>query len=136
MTWSRKKYLNRKKAIGRNVRIRERNEARSAKKRKQYHAFMQSPAWKEQKRRVHHRDGWRCTQVESGQRCGYTKTDGPIHAHHERYHPRGIELTPDKDVRTICPVHHEFEEGKKWWRKRSHRVRMARSARTDDDRAA
>lgn len=100
----------------RHVRIKRVNVARAARRKRDYQRFMHSPAWRQQKRRVHERDGWQCTATEDGVRCGYTKADGPLHAHHLRYHPRGLKHTPDKDVTTRCPGHHDRDEAAKWWR--------------------
>lgn len=110
-------YLRRLKGLRRRKRLREFNPARKAKKQARYAKFMRSPEWKAQKKRVHIRDGWQCTEVVDGERCGYTKADGPLHAHHEKYAWK-IEETPDKDVRTKCPRHHDRIEAEKFWKRR------------------
>ena len=106
----------RKAYIKRHVRVKGVNVARAARRRKAYQAFIRSPEWRQQKRRVHERDGWQCTTLEDGIRCSYRKGDGPLHAHHEKYHPRGIEKTPDHHIHTVCPRHHDRAEVTKWWK--------------------
>lgn len=121
MSWDRdlprRVPIARKAPISRRARLAARNAKRAAKRERQYRAFIQGPIWRQQKQRVHQRDGARCTQVVDGVRCGYTKADGPLHAHHVRYHPRGIQYTPDRDIVTLCPTHHDRVEARKWWRR-------------------
>lgn len=112
----RRKFLQRKVPLNRGLKAIPRNQKRQARRAREYSAFIKGPLWRQQKERVHVRDGYQCTEHEHGQRCGYTKAHGPIHAHHERYHPRGIEYTPDKDIRTVCPGHHAKLERLKWWK--------------------
>lgn len=101
--------------ITRTVRQQTRQERASARRSREYKAFIQGPIWRQQKARVHERDGYRCTEHDrDGVRCAYTKADGPLHAHHDRYHPRGIQYTPDKHIRTVCPAHHDRIEVQKW----------------------
>lgn len=108
--------IRRKATIQRSAQLAARNAKRAARRDKEYRAFIQGPQWRAQKRRVHERDGWRCTEHRQGQRCPYSKADGPLHAHHDRYHPRGIQYTPDADIRTVCPHDHDRLEAAKWWR--------------------
>lgn len=94
-----------------------RKSKRAARREREYKAFIASPQWRQQKARIHERDGWQCTAtLADGSRCPYTKADGPLHGHHERYHPRGIRYTKDQHIRTLCPGHHDATEKAKWWR--------------------
>lgn len=110
----------RREFIRRRQRLKRANLARAKRRKRDYQAFIQSPFWRQQKQRVHERDGWQCTVVEQEAglqvRCGYTRDDGSLHAHHLRYHPRGLKYTPDKDITTRCPRHHDRDEKAKWWK--------------------
>lgn len=89
------------------------NPVRMARRVKAYKAFLASPAWRAQRKRVLERDGYRCVRVEGGERCGYTKADGPLIANHRRYSPHGLERTPDSDIETLCPHHNARYESAK-----------------------
>lgn len=97
----------------RSISRQRRAEVTAERRTREYREFINGDEWRRQKRRVHERDEWRCTEVEHGLRCPYTKSSGALHAHHERYHPRGIRYTPDKDIRTVCPPHHGQCEARK-----------------------
>lgn len=128
-------FLTRKRPLERSGKRIERNLRRTAKRARQYKAFIQGPVWRAQRARVLQRDGWQCTHVERVdgelQRCGYTRDDGPLHAHHERYHPRGLEYTPDKDIRTGCPRHHARWDRERWWAAPRMKVQLHRPSRQE-----
>jgi len=71
--------------------------------------FRSSARWKKQRERVLHRDGYRCRYRLQG--CTIKATQ----AHHESYHPDGIEKTPDSEIVALCKpchdLHHELERG-------------------------
>jgi 5-methylcytosine-specific restriction endonuclease McrA len=98
------------------------------KRQKRYAAFLRSPAWRAQRKRVLERDGYRCTAsvltahaidglvigTPHVGRCHYMADDGPLTVDHLAYGHTGLENVPDEKLRTLCPAHHNLKDGWKW----------------------
>lgn len=65
-----------------------------------YEDYLQSPEWKDTRRRALVKSGYRC------ERCG-SKTK--LHVHHKTYEHKGRELPGDLSV--LCKRCHEAEHG-------------------------
>jgi 5-methylcytosine-specific restriction endonuclease McrA len=62
-----------------------------------YRRFLLSNTWREKRKLVLRRDGWRCAICGSG--------DVPLHVHHLTYSsPWGAE--PLRDLLSVCSEHH------------------------------
>ena len=71
-------------------------------KRRKRDDFYGSKAWKSQSERVLRRDGRFC-------QYGLAPCVGKATvAHHEKYHPDGIENTPDEDIVALCKPCHDY----------------------------
>jgi len=85
--------------------LKKTNVKRQAKRRAAYRSYLASKAWKEYRKRVLERDGFRCTAEIAGVRCS---TVQPLHVHHKTYSRFGKELLDD--CITLCRRHHEEVE--------------------------
>jgi len=102
----RKTPLKRGKKRLKRTKLKPVNKQRMAKKRAKYRAYLASPAWKEKRKLVLERDGFRCTaKLEDGSRC-LAKTK--LEIHHLRY--THIFDEPLDDLVTLCSFHHRKVE--------------------------